>query len=56
MATLAVALDVRLVKPGAYDLNSDAALPDRKRGQHGVWVVTGAGVLSLLASGVIVWL
>lgn len=56
MATLAVALDVRLVKSGAYDLNSDAALPDRERGRHGVWVVAEAGVLSILASGVIAWL
>ncbi|QSG15851.1 Cobalamin biosynthesis protein CobD/CbiB [Halapricum desulfuricans] len=56
MATLAVALDVGLVKPGAYDLNSDAALPDRERGRRGVRVVTGAGVLSILAGGVIAWL
>lgn len=56
MATLAVVLDVRFVKPGVYDLNPERSLPDRVAGERGVRIVAGAGVLSILTSGVIAWL
>jgi adenosylcobinamide-phosphate synthase len=55
MTTLATALDVRLVKPGVYDLNPDGALPDVVVGRRGVRLVSRAGVLSILACGVITW-
>jgi len=51
MATLAVALGVRLTKPGAYDLNEDGrtgsdALPTRTDAARGVAVVSRAGWLA----------
>ncbi|QSG06817.1 adenosylcobinamide-phosphate synthase CbiB [Halapricum desulfuricans] len=55
MATLAVALGVRLTKPSVYDLNPGAPVPDRETGARGVRIVAGAGVLSMLAGGVMAW-
>ena len=55
MATLAVVLDVRLRKPGAYDLNPTAPLPSAEAAQRGVHVVTLAGGLTALIAGVLAW-
>jgi adenosylcobinamide-phosphate synthase len=57
MATLAVALDVRLTKPGAYDIPAGDALPTPADATRGVAVVSRAGWLAFgtaAAAGVIV--
>ena len=54
MATLAVAADVRLEKPGAYRLNEGATLPSVERARHGVNIVGRAGLLAFAATGVFV--
>lgn len=46
MATLAVALGVRLTKPGTYDLDAGAALPTPADAARGVAVVSRAGWLA----------
>jgi adenosylcobinamide-phosphate synthase len=46
MGTLAAAAGVRLEKPGAYVLNSDAALPSTAAAQSAVRTVEVAGVLA----------
>jgi adenosylcobinamide-phosphate synthase len=57
MATLAAALDVRLEKPGSYDLPYGPSLPSRADGARAVRAVGAAGVLSyvLAGAGVIAW-
>jgi adenosylcobinamide-phosphate synthase len=46
MATLAVAIDVELTKPGVYTLNPGAELPTAERAGLGVRTVTVAGLLA----------
>ncbi|AXG06074.1 cobalamin biosynthesis protein [Haloplanus rubicundus] len=56
MATLAVALDVRLTKPGAYDIPAGDALPTPADAMRGVAVVSRAGWLAFgvaTAAGVV---
>jgi adenosylcobinamide-phosphate synthase len=55
MATLAVAIDARLQKPGVYDLHPDAALPSVADARRGVRIVGVAGVVSYVLAGVIAW-
>jgi len=55
MATLAVALGVRLEKPGAYSLNPGASLPSVASARRGVRVVGVAGLLAFLGAGVVSW-
>lgn len=55
MATLAVAIDARLQKPGAYDLHPDAALPSAADARRGVRIVGVAGLLAYAIAGVIAW-
>jgi adenosylcobinamide-phosphate synthase len=55
MGVLAVALDVRLDKPGHYALNEEASLPDAPavaRAHRGAGV---AGLLAYLLAGVLAW-
>jgi adenosylcobinamide-phosphate synthase len=56
MATLAVALDVELTKPGVYTLNPNAGLPTPETARRGVRTVGIAGVLAFALVGVSVWL
>ncbi|MFB6300997.1 MAG: adenosylcobinamide-phosphate synthase CbiB [Halobacteriales archaeon] len=56
MATLAAILDVRLSKPGVYDLNPNAPFPSTELGQEGIRIVTRAGRLAFGLTGVIAWL
>jgi len=46
MGTLAVALGVRLAKPGAYELNPDGRLPAPDAATRGIRVVERAGLLA----------
>ncbi|WP_135820208.1 adenosylcobinamide-phosphate synthase CbiB [Halostella litorea] len=55
MGTLAAALGVRLEKPGAYDLNAMATLPDAAAAERGVAVVGRAGLLAYGVAGVVAW-
>lgn len=55
MATMAAALDVSLVKPGAYALNPGAGLPTENGALAGVRIVRRAGLLAFLFAGVLVW-
>jgi len=55
MGTLASALQVRLEKPGAYDLNAMATLPDAERAERGVALVGRAGLLAYAVAGVVAW-
>ncbi|WP_436908918.1 CobD/CbiB family cobalamin biosynthesis protein [Halosimplex marinum] len=63
MGTVAAALDVRLVKPGAYDINADAVLPTaddaeravRRVGLAGGLAYLGAGAVTYVGSGVVTW-
>jgi adenosylcobinamide-phosphate synthase len=55
MATLAAAIDAELLKPGVYDLNPDAALPDSERATAGVRLVSVAGLLAFAMAGVVAW-
>ncbi|WP_135364567.1 CobD/CbiB family cobalamin biosynthesis protein [Halosimplex halophilum] len=63
MGTVAAALSVRLVKPGAYDINADAALPTvddaeravRRVGLAGGLAYLGAGAVTYLTGGVVTW-
>ncbi|WP_181684888.1 adenosylcobinamide-phosphate synthase CbiB [Halorhabdus salina] len=50
MATLAVILDIRLEKPGAYVLNPDAPLPNTEVATAAIRVVGIAGVIAGLVS------
>ncbi|RQG96625.1 adenosylcobinamide-phosphate synthase CbiB [Natrarchaeobius chitinivorans] len=52
MATLACVLSIRLVKPGRYDLNPDAALPTLEDGDRALAVVGTAAVVSVLIAAV----
>ncbi|WP_426964531.1 CobD/CbiB family cobalamin biosynthesis protein [Haloparvum alkalitolerans] len=52
MATAAAALDVRLRKPGAYDLNPDRDLPDVETAADGVRLVGRAGWTAVALAGV----
>lgn len=54
MATLAVALDVQLRKPGVYALGNDS-LPSPTEAIRGVRVVGIAGGIAVLTTGVVVW-
>lgn len=54
MATLAAALNVRLRKPGVYELGS-GALPSPTAATRGVRVVWLAGGLAFFTTGVVVW-
>lgn len=55
MATLAVALDVELTKPGQYALNPGAGLPTPARARAGLRIVGTAGALAFLLAGVVAW-
>jgi len=55
MGTLAGALHARLEKPGAYDLNAMAKLPDVETAERGVAVVGRAGLLAYGVAGVVAW-
>ncbi|MGB9965106.1 adenosylcobinamide-phosphate synthase CbiB [Halobacterium hubeiense] len=56
MATLAAVLDVRLSKPGGYDLPLGDVFPSAAESERGVRVVGAAGALSYaLAAGVVAW-
>jgi adenosylcobinamide-phosphate synthase len=52
MATLAVALDVELTKPGVYTLNPAAELPTPQQARLGVRTVAVAGVLAFALAAV----
>lgn len=52
MATAAAALDVRLRKAGAYDLNPDRDLPDVETAAEGVRLVGRAGWTAVALAGV----
>ncbi|WP_058367290.1 CobD/CbiB family cobalamin biosynthesis protein [Haloparvum sedimenti] len=52
MATAAAALDVRLRKPDAYDLNPDRELPDAETAAAGVRLVGRAGWTAVAIAGV----
>lgn len=56
MATLAAVLDVRLCKPGVYDLNPDAPFPTVDIGQQGVRTVMRTGRFAFAIAGVLAWL
>jgi adenosylcobinamide-phosphate synthase len=56
MATLAAVLDVRLAKPGAYDLNPDRTLPGVDDARVGVRLVGLAGLVAAATTGVLAWL
>jgi adenosylcobinamide-phosphate synthase len=55
MATLAVALDVRLEKSGHYRLNAGNRLPTTDDAERGVRIVAGAGLLAVVLAGVVAW-
>lgn len=55
MATLAVALGVRLEKSGHYRLNAGNPLPTVADAERGVRLVAGAGVLAVALAGVVAW-
>ncbi|QPV64217.1 cobalamin biosynthesis protein [Halosimplex litoreum] len=63
MGTIAAAIDVRLVKPGAYDINADAPLPTvedaeravRRVGLAGLATYVGAGLATYVGAGVFTW-
>ncbi|WP_123537832.1 adenosylcobinamide-phosphate synthase CbiB [Halosimplex salinum] len=55
MGTVAAALDVRLVKPGVYDLDPGAALPTASDAERAVRRVGLAGALAYLGAGVATW-
>jgi len=52
MATLAAVLDVRLTKPGAYDLSAGERLPTPADAERGVALVSRAGWLAFGVAGV----
>lgn len=56
MATMAAILDVQLRKPGAYQLNPDAALPGRSEADRGIDLVDRCGLVAFITTGVAVWL
>lgn len=53
IGTVAVAIDARLEKPGAYVLHEDAPLPTTDRARRGVDIVARAGLLAFLLGGAI---
>ena len=53
MATLAVAIEARLQKPGVYDLRPGAALPTVADARRGVRIVGVAGALAYAVAGVV---
>ena len=55
MGTAAAALDVRLVKPGVYDINEQSTLPTVADAERAIRRVGVAGVLAYLVVGVVVW-
>ncbi|QLH77199.1 cobalamin biosynthesis protein [Halosimplex rubrum] len=63
MGTVAAALGVRLVKPGAYDIDADAPLPTaddaeravRRVGLAGGLAYLGAGAVTYVGAGVFTW-
>ena len=55
MATLAVAIDARLQKPGVYDLHAEASLPSIEQADRGVRIVGVAGAIAYAVAGVIAW-
>ena len=55
MGALASALQVRLEKPGGYELNPMATLPTPDEATRGVTVVSRAGVLAYALGGVVAW-
>lgn len=55
MGVVAAGLGVRLVKPGVYELNADAALPTTDDAERAVRRVGVAGVLAYLVAGVVAW-
>jgi adenosylcobinamide-phosphate synthase len=55
MATLAAVLDVRLAKPGAYELNPGTDLPTVEAARRGVRTVGVAGGLAVVLAGVMAW-
>jgi len=54
MGTLAAVHDVRLVKPGVYELDGGASLPDRAASERAIRTVAVAGVLAYLSTAVVV--
>jgi len=55
MGALASALQVRLEKPGVYELNPMATLPTVGEATRGVTLVSRAGVLAYALAGVVAW-
>ncbi|MFB6081320.1 MAG: adenosylcobinamide-phosphate synthase CbiB [Halanaeroarchaeum sp.] len=55
MATMAVAVDVRLEKPDAYVLNPGAGAPTVAEAARGVKIAWGAGLLTVALAGVVGW-
>lgn len=55
MASMAAVLDVRLRKPGTYDLNPTAALPSLERARTAVGIGNRTGFLAFVLAGVIAW-
>ncbi|WP_415380405.1 adenosylcobinamide-phosphate synthase CbiB [Halosimplex sp. TS25] len=55
MGTVAAALNVRLVKPGVYELDGGPALPSVADAERAVRRVGVAGGLAYLAAGVVTW-
>ncbi|NHN47951.1 cobalamin biosynthesis protein CobD [Halostella sp. JP-L12] len=56
MGALASALQVRLEKPGVYELNPMGTLPTIDEARRGATVVSRAGVLAYALAGVVAWL
>ncbi|RLM59669.1 cobalamin biosynthesis protein CobD [Halobellus sp. Atlit-31R] len=55
MATMAALLPARLHKPGTYDLDAGAPLPDVRAARAAVRVTRRAGLLAVALAGVIAW-
>jgi len=57
MGALADAMRIRLVKPGVYELNPDAELPDSEQAERAVATVGRAGMLAfvLAVSWIVLW-
>jgi len=55
MAVMAATVESRLVKPGVYDLNPTASLPDGPTATRAVRVGRRAGLLAFALAGVIAW-
>ncbi len=56
MATLAVALDVTLEKPGAYRLHPGRRLPTSSDAERAVRITAMSGVIGIIVAGAVLWL